>query len=261
MVLIESVERLLEKTTRDAFSDLMALAAADRSMRFVLTCRDYSVEQVRASFLQPVAVNHAVVSVPPLEDTELAEVEAALPALAYPLRNPALRDILRNPWWLDKALEISWSAERPVPESEREFRALYWRQKVRADQDAPAGMARQREEVFQEIAVRRARALSTYVICNDLDPAIVATLRQDSLIIASDKNAPLLIATAHDALDFAVTARSVLEQVIGERLDGTPLEPAKPTNPKLTERARKGGGRGPRQGLEAKRRASLRNRS
>ena len=200
VVLIESVERLLEKTTRDAFSDLMALAAADRSMRFVLTCRDYSVEQVRASFLQPVAVNHAVVSVPPLEDTELAEVEAALPALAYPLRNPALRDILRNPWWLDKALEISWSAERPVPESEREFRALYWRQKVRADQDAPAGMARQREEVFQEIAVRRARALSTYVICNDLDPAIVATLRQDSLIIVSDKN-PLLIATAHDALE------------------------------------------------------------
>ena len=41
--------------------------------------------------------------------------------------------------------------------------------------------------------------------------------------------------------DFAVNARSVLEQVIGERLDGTPLEPAKPTNPKLTERARKGG--------------------
>ena len=41
--------------------------------------------------------------------------------------------------------------------------------------------------------------------------------------------------------DFAVNARSILEQVIGERLDGTPLEPAKPTNPKLTERARKGG--------------------
>ena len=32
VVLIESVERLLEKTTRDAFSDLMALAAADRAM-------------------------------------------------------------------------------------------------------------------------------------------------------------------------------------------------------------------------------------
>ena len=200
VVLIESVERLLEKTTRDAFSDLMELAAADRSMCIVLTCRDYSVEQVRASFLQPVAINHAVVGVPPLEDSELAEVELALPTLAYPLKNPALRDILRNPYFLDKALEISWSAERPVPESEREFRKLFWRQIVCADQDAPAGMARRREEIFQEIAVRRARALSAYAICNGLDPAVVAALRHDSLIVSSDEN-PLLLATAHDVLE------------------------------------------------------------
>jgi len=57
------------------------------------------------------------VSVPPLDDAELTEVEAALPALVYPLKNPALRNILRaRPYFLDKALEISWSAERPVPE-------------------------------------------------------------------------------------------------------------------------------------------------
>ena len=119
-------------------------------MRIVLTCRDYSVDQVRASFLQPAGIKHAIVSVPPLDDAELTEVEAALPALAYPLKNPALRNILRNPYFLDKALEISWSAERPVPESEREFRALFWREIVRADHRVPAGMARRREEVFQD---------------------------------------------------------------------------------------------------------------
>lgn len=200
VVLIESVERLLEKTTRDAFSDLMVMAAADRSMCIILTCRDYSTDLVRASFLQPAAITHAVVSVPPLEDEELAEVEAALPALTPPLKNPALRDILRNPYFLDKALKISWSAERPVPESEREFRELFWQQIVCADQDAPAGMARRREEIFQEIAVRRARALSVYAICNGLDPAVVAALRHDSLIVSSDEN-PLLLATAHDVLE------------------------------------------------------------
>ena len=200
VVLIESVERLLEKTTRDAFSDLMTLAAKDRGLCIVLTCRDYSVEQVRASFLQPAAINPAVVSVPPLNDAELAEVEAALPVLAYPLENPALRDILRNPYFLDKALEISWSADRPVPESERAFRALFWRQIVRADQMAPAGMAWRREAVFQEIAVRRGRALSPYVACHDLDPAVVAALVQDSLVVASDEN-PSLLALAHDVLE------------------------------------------------------------
>lgn len=201
IVLIESVERLLEKTTRDAFSDLMTLAAADRGLYIILTCRDYSVDQVRASFLQPEAISSAVVSVPPLDDAELAEVEAALSELAHPLENPALRDILRNPYFLDKALEIPWSADRPVPESEREFRALFWSQIVRADhQRTPAGMARQREVVFQEIAVRRGRALSDYVICNDLGPGVVDALIQDSLVIASDEN-PLLLAPAHDVLE------------------------------------------------------------
>ena len=47
VVLVESVERLLEKTTRDAFTDLMTLAAGDGGLRMLLTCRDYSVEQVR----------------------------------------------------------------------------------------------------------------------------------------------------------------------------------------------------------------------
>ncbi|WP_136524126.1 nSTAND1 domain-containing NTPase [Geomonas ferrireducens] len=200
VVLIESVERLLEKSTRDAFSDLMTMAAADRGMCIILTCRDYSTEQVRTSFLQPVGINHAVVSVPPLEDAELAEIEMALPQLVYPLKNPALRDILRNPYLLDKALEIPWSAERPVPVSEREFRTLFWRQVVRSDQGGATGMARRREEVFQKIAVRRARALSAFVVCNDLDPAVVASLRQDSLIVQSDEN-PSLLATSHDVLE------------------------------------------------------------
>ncbi|WP_256091683.1 nSTAND1 domain-containing NTPase [Candidatus Thiosymbion oneisti] len=200
LILIESVERLLEKTTRDAFSDLMAMAAADRSMCIVLTCRDYSTDLVRAGFLQPAAIDSAIVSVPPLADAELAEVEEALPALVYPLKNRALRSILCNPYFLDKALEISWSAKRPVPESEREFRALFWRRIVRADQSTADGMARRREEVFEEIAVRRARALSAYVSCKNLDPEVVAVLRKDSLIVSSDEN-PSLVATAHDVLE------------------------------------------------------------
>ncbi len=199
-MLIESVERLLEKTTRDAFSDLMTLAASDRSLRIILTCRDYSADQVRASFLLPAGIQHAVMTVPPLADMELTEIEAALPVLAYPLKKPALRNLLRNPYFVDKALEISSFAERPLPESEREFRALFWREIVRADHRVAAGMSRRREDAFQQIAVRRARALSAFVICNDLDPAVVDTLRHDSLIASSEEN-PSFVATAHDVLE------------------------------------------------------------
>ena len=200
VILVESVERLLERTTRDAFSDLMALARDDGATRIILTCRDYSVDQVRASFLQPSRINYGVIRVPPLNDAELAEVEAAHPPLAVPLNHPALRDILRNPFFLDKALEITWSPEKPVPQSEREFRALFWREIVRADHRVAAGMGRRREEALQDIAVRRARALSSHLASHDLDPAVVDSLRRDSLI-TSPEGTPALVATAHDVLE------------------------------------------------------------
>ena len=200
LLVIESVERLLEKPTRDAFNDLMTLARADSGFGILMTCRDYSIEQVRASFLQPAGIDHVVIEIPPLNDTELATIQAAFPVLAVPLGNPALRDILRTPYFIDKALGISWAQDRPVPENERDFRTLFWRQIVRADDRPAEGMPRRREETLQEIAVRRARALSNYVPSTGLNAAAVNVLRQDSLITSPDANL-LLVATAHDVLE------------------------------------------------------------
>ena len=65
VMLVESVERLLEKSTRDAFTDLLGLAAKDKSWCLVLTCRDYSTDLVRSAFLESAQVIHSVVTVPP----------------------------------------------------------------------------------------------------------------------------------------------------------------------------------------------------
>lgn len=214
LILVESVERLLERTTREAFSDLMTLAGSDGGCRIVLTCRDYSVDQIRASFLQPHRIPHAIVNVPPLEDAELDDIEAALPALRHPLKTPSLRKLLSNPYFLDKATSISWVADRPAPESEREFRGLFWREIVRAENRLSAGMARRREEVFQEIAVRRARALLPYVPTNDLEQDVIAELRRDSLLESLAGNL-LLVATAHDVLEDWAILHWIEEQHLG----------------------------------------------
>jgi hypothetical protein len=200
VLLIESVERLLEKATRDAFTDLLTIAAKDPSLRIILTCRDYSTDLVRSCFLAAASLRHKVVDVPPLTDDELAEVTAAHESLSIPLSNSALRQVLRNPYVLDKALRIRWSIDRPLPESEREFRALFWREIIRADQHAMEGMPARRDTAFIEVAVRRARALSVFVDSKDLDQIALASLRADSLISTSDQIATLA-APAHDVLE------------------------------------------------------------
>lgn len=199
-MLIESVERLLEKSTRDAFADLLTLAASDDTFRIILTCRDYSADLVRTAFLRSATLDHSVVQVPPLDDDELSEVQAARPSLSPPLSSPALRQILRNPYILDKALQIRWSSERPLPNSDREFRDLFWKDIVRADHHLSGGMPSRRQTVFGEIALRRVRHLSMYVTCADLDLAVITSLRADSLLVRSEQT-DMLIAPAHDVLE------------------------------------------------------------
>lgn len=215
-ILIESVERLLEKPTRDAFSDFMHLVANDARFCVVLTCRDYSRDLVCASLLQPEGIAYQSVPVPPLTDHELERVAAAVTPLSYPLAKPELRDILRNPYLLDRALQIEWS-DRPAPESEREFRERFWRQVVRADEATGGGMPQRREQIFQSIAVRRASALTEFVTCSDLDLEAVAALRGDSLIV-SPVGRLSVVATAHDVLeDWAILHWLEEQHAGGER--------------------------------------------
>lgn len=238
VLVIESVERLLEKSTRDGFSDLVTLAQSDDGLRILMTCRDYSVEQVRASFLQAVGIDHLVIEVPPLDDTELQEVEAAFPSLAVPLANSALRQTLRNPYFLDKALQIPWDAGRPLPESERAFRAVFWRQIVRADQNPTDGMPRRREVALQELAVRRARALSDYVPATGLDAAAIALLKQDSLLVSPDSK-PLLVATAHDVLEDWAILQWIEEQHLTDETEFKALSSAIGPHPAVRRSYRK----------------------
>jgi hypothetical protein len=83
---------------RDAFSDLLALARRDESWGIILTCRDYSIDVVRSSFLEHGGLPHAVVSIPQLTDEELNEAVDAFPKLRRPATNAVLRKLFYNPY-------------------------------------------------------------------------------------------------------------------------------------------------------------------
>lgn len=213
VLLVESVERLLEASTRDAFTDLLTLVARDRNWRMILTCRDYSADLVRTCFLEASKVGHSVVTIPLLDDEELREVEATHAMLAHPLANPALRRLLRNPYVLDKALLMPWPEESPLPQSERDFRMLFWQEIVRAQHRAAGGMPRRRENAFVQVALRRARALTLYAPCGDLDAEAVDVLRRDSLVVCSRQSA-VLLAPAHDVLEDWAILQWIDEQYV-----------------------------------------------
>lgn len=203
-LLIESVERLLESSIRDAFLDLLRLAERDNTWQVVMTCRDYSVETVRSAFLDQTGAKVTVYQVPSLSDEELDHVVGQLPALARPASSPFLRSLFRNPYVLDKASRMAWPPDATLPEDERSFRRKFWADIVRDDSRREGGLPQRRDDAFATLCHRRAVALEPFAPCTDLDPDALRLLEQDGLI-AFSKEENALAAPSHDVLeDWAV---------------------------------------------------------
>lgn len=200
LLLVESVERLLEHSTRDAFGDLLDLVRRDPTWRVVLTCRDYSRDLVRSAFLSSPPLQHAVLTVPNLNDEELRVVSTSNPSLALPLADASMRDLLRNPYVLDKATQISWAAEAELPKNCRDFRGLFWRDVIRKDDRPAGGMPGRRHDVFVEVARRRAKSLALYVAAADLPHDVRTLLRNDAILVVNP-GSDRLCAPAHDVLE------------------------------------------------------------
>jgi hypothetical protein len=204
IILVESVERLLESRDRTAFLHLLQLVADDQSFQLVLTCRDYSAETVKSSFLDFKELAATTFGVPPLSEDELKCAVESIPALARPASHPFLKELFRNPYILDKASRMSWPADATLPEDERAFREKFWRDIVRRDDESGGGMPAKRERTFAELCVSRAKALKPFVPSANLDSAAIDRLHEDNLVMFAE-GTKALVAPAHDMLeDWAV---------------------------------------------------------
>jgi hypothetical protein len=98
------------------------------------------------------------------------------------------------------AARLTWPDESPLPANERSLRKKFWREVIRDDAHSGDGMPRRREQAFVEVSLRRARALTAFARCDDLDWAVIDRLRNDALL-RWPPNSDNLAATSHDVLE------------------------------------------------------------
>jgi len=197
---VESGERLFEKEAheRAAFGDLLQLLSRERGWKIVITCRDHTADKLRSTFFESKGVRSGVLTVPPLADSELDTAMTELSALRVPLGVPALREILRNPFYLKLAAQMSWTEDAPLTVTHRAFRKKAWDEVVCRTVEGTAGHARERDRAMVEIALLRARELTPYVNTHGLPASAVEALCRDALL-APDPNDPTArAAPAHD---------------------------------------------------------------
>lgn len=198
VVLIDGVERLLERSVRDGFHQLLQLVSKIRSIRFVLTVREYSLETVLNALI-PYDVKREIFEVPALTDGELTRIGDGVPELAQPLGNAALRGFLRTPYLVDLATRLRWG-EVALPASLRDFRRKVWRELIRAEDRAAGGMPGRCERAFLDIAWRRAVELRSFVPSRVDDAEAFEALCGDSLL-ATPRDSSAVYALTHDVLE------------------------------------------------------------
>ena len=198
VVHVESLERLLDHSTQQAFSDLVGIAERCPSVCLLVTCRDQAFPDVWSAFFERSSLTFGEVKVPPLNEEEIMEVKAAFPNLGILLSRPGLSRLLCILYFLDMAANMGWSDPHDVPLNCKAFREKCWRARVRNNSHAAAGLPERRERAILDLSVCRARELRPFVPTEGSDAEAVAALCDDGIVIRNETG---LAAPAHDILE------------------------------------------------------------
>lgn len=184
ILFVDSVERLFELQSRDAFAQLLTAIANDPTWRVILACRIQAIDLLVNHLLAPTNLSVATLKVPRLEDSELQWVAQRAPQIKPYLADPRLVEILRAPLYLRIACNASEDLLKKQTGLTASFdiAQVFWREAVEKPSEQRDGLPMRRGNVFVEIAVRRAKSMQAFVPAHDQDPEVVQRLESDGLI-------------------------------------------------------------------------------
>ncbi len=199
VLFIDSVERLLEMSDQQAFTQLLSAVSKDNRWRLVLTCRTHAENWFVTQVLASTSLKPSVVRIPCLTDAEIESVAEQVPSIKEHLTNRLLMDVLRNPFFLSIAC-------RSVPDDlqmdgkypSEDIKKILWREAVRRPSSAKGGMPERREKEFLSIAVKRAKLMQPYVRIDSNDQEALEALISDSIVNKIDDGR---VTPAHDLFE------------------------------------------------------------
>ncbi|NQU62925.1 MAG: hypothetical protein HQ517_01380, partial [SAR324 cluster bacterium] len=199
LIVIESVEKLLEFDNTDAFQDIINFIKVDKSWTLLVSGRDYAASSLINNFFINFRAIPNIFSVPIISDDNLAEVLNKFPVIIALTSNASLSSLLKIPFYLDHALKIlpklTDTADMDVPKFMKEF----WNWTIGKPDVQKDGLHRRRISTFKSIAVNRAKAMTIGIPPDRIaDQAALHDLIVDQLIIEYNEGQ---VAPAHDVLE------------------------------------------------------------
>lgn len=179
IILIDSLEKLLEVDTYFALKEFLQICKNLPYVRLIITCRDYAYQQLIFD-LHYDFPSYSFVDVPLLSNDELAIVQEYFPELKSLFDNVQFRKILKRPFYLNIAIRNREAFQTDKSITELKFCELIWLHVV--EKHSPA-----RATTFERIAIERATQMSLFVRLSGLDSTSVQELIHDGILEADER--------------------------------------------------------------------------
>ncbi|RLL22071.1 hypothetical protein D9K81_07920 [Acinetobacter chengduensis] len=200
ILVIESIEKVLELDHQNAFIDLLQFIQQQAGWTIIATGRDYAFQQLSFNFLQPNGIKFSSVNIKGFSEEQLQQVCEHLPELKALTSNDELGNILRIPFFIEIAVRaISNGAQFQTGDTEIEFKKTIWSSVIAKEQDRKSGMPVKRRKTFIEIATQRAKKMVFGISADPFDPEVISKLEEDNLIYRDQTNST--ISLPHDVLE------------------------------------------------------------
>lgn len=200
ILVIESIEKVLELNHQDAFIDLLQFIRQQTGWTIIATGRDYAFQQLSFNFLQPNGIKFSSVNIDGFSEEQVLQICEHVPELKTLISNDALVDILRIPFFIEIAVRaIGNGAQFQTGDTEIDFRNTVWFSVIAKEQDRKFGMPVKRRKIFIEIATQRAKKMVFGISADEFDPEVISKLEEDNLIYRDQINST--ISLPHDVLE------------------------------------------------------------
>ncbi|WDD99605.1 hypothetical protein [Thalassomonas actiniarum] len=200
ILVIESLEKVLELTYQDAFIDLLQYLKRQTGWTIIATGRDYAYQQLTFNYLQPSGIQFNSVNIEGLTKVQIELVCAHVPELGGLISNNSLVELLKIPFFIEiSARAIGNGALFKSGDTEIDFRNTVWATVISKEVDRKAGMPAKRRSTFIEIAKQRAKKMVFGIRDTEFDPEVVSKLEEDNLIHRDQRLST--ISPIHDVLE------------------------------------------------------------
>jgi len=199
IIIIDSLEKLLEGDPENAFRQLIEIVKDFPDVKIIATARRYCINLICLKFGLNVK-EIGLVEVEPLSNADINIVCESYPKLIDVVANNKLRKLLESPKYLDFAVTAIDTIEDDLNNiTLSKFKGKLWNVIVKNVSKPTNGLPAKREEAFLKIAVDRAKAMKLFVKPIGVDHEAVNHLEHDEVLFQDGENGRY--SPTHDILE------------------------------------------------------------